>query len=156
MTQLEERQQLDLRAMVHAVRRSWLTIVLALMVGVTVAAVVSALTSKRYEATSSVILRRTSDSSNTPTGAMATEVALAHSVPVAERALAALDLDESVENFLRTYTATARTDDVLAFQVREATADEAVAVAEHLGRRVPLVSTGAGQRSGRCLAAVAE
>jgi capsular polysaccharide biosynthesis protein len=129
MTQVEERQQLDLRALVQAVRRSWLTIVLALMVGVTVAAVVTALTPKRYEATSSVILRRTSDSNNTPSGAMATEVALAHSVPVAERVLAALDLDESAENFLRTYTARARTDDVLVFQVRAATADEAVAVA---------------------------
>ena len=46
---------------------------------------------------------------------MATEVDLANSVPVASRVQVALGIDEPIEVFLKRYTATAQTDDVLVF-----------------------------------------
>ena len=63
---------------------------------------------------------------------MATEVAIAHSVPVATRVQQALAINEPVEKFLKRYTTTARTDDVLVFQATAGTADQAVAMADTL------------------------
>ncbi len=130
-----ERQELDVRSLSQALRRSWVTIVLCLLAGVLLGVALSAITPTRYQTSSSVILRRAGSNGNTPEGEMATEVAIAHSVPVASRVQLALDIKEPVELFLKTYTAIARTDDVLVFQATASSADGSVAVANTLAEQ---------------------
>ena len=127
-----ERQELDVRTLWQALRRSWRTIFICLLVGILGGVALTALTAKQYQASSSVLLRRAGDTGNTPEGDMATEVAIANSVPVASRAQIALGIDEPIEVFLKRYTATAQTDDVLVFLSTAGTPDEAVAVADTL------------------------
>ena len=127
-----ERQELDVRTLWQALRRSWRTIFLCLLVGILGGVALTAVTAKQYQASSSVLLRRAGDTGNTPEGDMATEVAIANSVPVASRAQVALGIDEPIEVFLKRYTATAQTDDVLVFLSTAGTPDEAVAVANTL------------------------
>lgn len=127
-----ERQELDIRTLWQALRRSWATILIAFAACVALAGGIALITPKKYQSTSSVILRRSNDGGNTPAGAMATEVAIAHSVPVATRVQQALDIDEPVEQFLKRYTTAARTDDVLVFEATAPTSDQAVAMADTL------------------------
>ena len=103
-----------------------------LLVGILGGVALSAVITKQYKASSSVLLRRAGETGNTPEGDMATEVAIANSVPVASRVQLALGIDEPIEVFLKRYTATAQTDDVLVFLSTAGTPDEAVAVANTL------------------------
>jgi len=127
-----ERQELDIRTLWQALRRSWTTFLFAFLACVALAGVIAVITPKKYQSSSSVILRRSNDGGNTPAGAMATEVAIAHSVPVATRVQKALNLNEPVEQFLKRYNAVARTDDVLVFEATAPSSEEAVAMADTL------------------------
>ena len=129
-----ERQELDVRTLWQALRRSWRTLVVCLLVGILGGVALSAVTTKQYQASSSVLLRRAGETGNTPEGDMATEVAIANSVPVASRVQLALGIDEPIEVFLKRYAATAQTDDVLVFLSTAKTPDEAVSVANTLSQ----------------------
>jgi capsular polysaccharide biosynthesis protein len=77
-----------------------------------------------YSAKTSVLLSGTTNSD--PTQQLNTNVALAQSQAVAQRALNQLGSQQSVSSFIAAYTVTAPSDQVLVFQVNAASPDAAV------------------------------
>lgn len=128
--------------MLQAVRRRWRTCVAVLVSCILLSALLTALLPQTYQAHAQVIVRRTLAESGAGTGeaVMATDVAIAHSPPIAHRVVEDLSLDETTSDFLDRYTSTAITDDVMQFTVRAPSAREAARtadtlVAEFLGYR---------------------
>jgi capsular polysaccharide biosynthesis protein len=126
------KQEIDIRTLALAVRRRWRTMVVGILLGALGAVTLNLLTEVKYEGRSSVLLQRVEGETNTPSGAMATDAALAHSVPVATRVVEQLGLPVEPTDFLKEYTVSAITDDVLQFRVKRPTAEGAAAAAEAL------------------------
>ena len=83
-----------------------------------------------YHATATLVL--TNSPNENPTAVMQTNATLAESVPVAQRAVSQLGLQQSVASFMATYSATPTTDQILVISVGAPSADAAVARANAL------------------------
>jgi O-antigen/teichoic acid export membrane protein/capsular polysaccharide biosynthesis protein len=108
-------------------RMAWLWGAIALIGALVAAAVYKEFPPAHYQASTSILLT-TNPAEASTTAAMATEVALAQSRPVAELALSKLGLSqsESLTVFLKSYTVTSTTDRVLTITVSSASGSEAV------------------------------
>lgn len=83
-----------------------------------------------YHATATLVL--TNSPNENPTAVMQTNATLAESVPVAQRAVSQLGLQQSVASFMATYSATPTTDQILVISVGAPSATAAVARANAL------------------------
>jgi capsular polysaccharide biosynthesis protein len=126
-----EKQEIDIHTLAVAVRRRWRVVVVGVLVGILCATALNFVIDKAYEGRSSVLIRRVGET-NTPEGAMATDAALARSVPVATRVVEILGLATEPVDFVETYSVTPITDDVLQFRVKSPTAAGAAAAADAL------------------------
>lgn len=120
-----EREELDVRTVLLAMRRRWRIMLVGVLGGVILAGLVTMLLPKTFATESKVNLGRRPSGAN-PTEIMRTEAAQANRSQMAQRVIDALGLDVEPEAMLKQYKATPETDDVLVFNVEGPTADEAV------------------------------
>ena len=120
-----EREELDIRTVLLALRRRWRVMLLGLLAGIVLAGGVTMVLPKTYATESKVNLGRRPVQGN-PTEIMRTEAAQANRSAMADRVINALGLTDKVEDMLKKYKATVLTDDVLVFTVQGPTADGAV------------------------------
>ena len=125
-----ERQELDLRALGQALRRRWRTWLIAAILGVGLAYGVTTLLPKRYEATTTVVLKRSADAPGTADDQMRTDAALAHSGQIAGAVITHLGLAMKPDDLLLKYSATARTTEVLDIVADTSTAKGAAQIAD--------------------------
>ena len=120
-----EREELDVRTVLLALRRRWRIMLVGVLGGVILAGLLTMLLPKTFATASKVNLGRRPSGGN-PTEIMRTEAAQANRSQMAQRVIDALSLDVEVEAMLKQYKATPETDDVLVFNVQGPTADGAV------------------------------
>ena len=112
-----EREELDVRTVLLAMRRRWRIMLVGVLGGVILAGLVTMLLPKTYATESKVNLGRRPSGAN-PTEIMRTEAAQANRSQMAQRVIDSLGLDVEPEDMLKQYKATPETDDVLVFNVR--------------------------------------
>ena len=120
-----EREELDVRTVLLALRRRWRIMLVGVLGGIVLAGLLTLLLPKTYATQSKVNLGRRPTAFN-PTEVMRTEAASANRSQMAQRVIDALSLNVKVEDMLKQYKATPETDDVLVFAVQGPTAQDAV------------------------------
>jgi capsular polysaccharide biosynthesis protein len=120
-----EREELDIRTVLLAMRRRWRIMLLGIVAGLVLATLVTMALPKTYATESKVNLGRRPTGGN-PTEIMRSEAARANRSTMAQRVIDALGLNDTVDEMLKKYKATATTDDVLVFTVQGPTADASV------------------------------
>lgn len=113
-------------ALVSALRRRRRVWIVAALVGMLASLAYFVTSGPEYSATTTLILRRSTITSQDPAQAMATDVQLAQSLTVAGRALNLLHLNESPAQFDGGYKAASLTEDILEITAEAPTSTEAV------------------------------
>lgn len=133
-----EREELDVRSVLLAMRRRWRIMLVGVLAGILLAGLVTMILPKTYATQSKLNLGRRPTGLN-PTEVMRTEVAQANRSEMAQRVIDALSLNIKVEDMLKKYKASSLTDDVLVFDVEGPTADEAVQRADKFAEEFKLM-----------------
>lgn len=120
-----EREELDVRTVLLALRRRWRIMLVGVLGGIVLAALLTMLLPKTYSTLAKVNLGRRPTGLN-PTEVMRTEAAQANRSSMAQRVIDSLSLDVKADDMLKQYKAAPETDDVLVFTVEGPTADGAV------------------------------
>ena len=120
----EERPLVDVPRLLRALRRRWRLLALACLAGMIAATVLLLVSPPPYVATTTLLLRHPATAD--PTRDMATDVEIVTSRTVAERAMAALRLHGSVDQFLASYTPTSLSDYVLRISAKAPGPQEAL------------------------------
>ena len=126
-----EKQELDIRSMVHAVRRRWWIVVVGAIVGLVLGVLVSRVIEEEFEAQTQVIVDHPDGSR--ADDEIATQAEAAHDAQVAVPAAEALGLPlGDVEKLLEDYRVDDLTNELLAFVATAPTGEEAAAYADAL------------------------
>jgi hypothetical protein len=121
------RPLVDLRAIAATLRARRLRLLLGALAGAVVGLAAFTVLPTNYATSTSVLVQRLPADNVNPASAVATEVQLARSVNVAERAGTALGIPDEPKVILRSYQAVAASDDVIRFVVSDGSPEEAIA-----------------------------
>jgi capsular polysaccharide biosynthesis protein len=116
----------DGKGVFHALARRWTWLVAGAVGGAVLAGALVVALPKRYTATGEVLLHPIDGDNSEQVSRMDTAAELAHSIPVAEQALQVLGSGDDPERFLRQYSASRLTNQLLRIEARASSADLAV------------------------------